>query len=267
MNKTTVSYNRKTRKWELKGEIDEILATFPPGPHGRKDAILAHLEMEAPEALAVARDLENSYPALQGRAIRAVLILLRPKPIIEMSAAHWRIVAQNGRDRYNVREMAPHAPVPWHCACQDWMRGDANAANGAPWIAHAGKAGPICKHIIAVLITQRLNAEIAWPPTCPNCGLHTKAKHRLLDGSGAPFWTCINWPRCNGAVVFSPHPHDLQAAPDNFREALMLSWERAKRHDLVAVSITAERRARTRDLVNARTDTARRNTSNERIST
>jgi hypothetical protein len=245
MNKTSIAYNRSRRQWELRGEIGEIIATFPSGPAGHRDAQLAQLDIEAPEALHLAQDLETSIPRLAGRAIRAAQLVAQDAVRNTSRPHRWRVRSQSHpRDLYTIHELSNGAPYRWHCNCQDWTNGESGAANGAPWVTHAGKRSPTCKHILAVLIAERIAAhQVTWPPACPDCGKSMVVKRRRIDGSGLPFFSCSSFPLCNGEATWQPHPDDVAAADGDGRQALFLSMERAQAAGLVAVAIGAQRRA------------------------
>lgn len=245
MTRTTVTYNRSKATWELRGEILELLQSFPAGEDGRAQAQIRQLQLEVPAALKIALEIEDHAPYLLGRAIRAAQIIMNEK----ISRTEGRIyvhASQENRHAYTVTKLT-HDTWPWHCSCPDWRDGESGASNGAPWVRYAGGHGPICKHIFAVLIADKIEQQsVSWPPTCPTCSLEMHIKRQQNNDSGLPFFSCSNFPNCRGRAEFQPHPDDLQAADGDGKEALYLSMERAQATGLVAVAIGAQMRARQR---------------------
>lgn len=245
MDKTSICYNKSTRKWELLGEIGETLAGFPAGPDGRRQAIVAQLEIESPAALALALDIESRYPEMNGRAIRAAQILANGQIRAGRWTGHWQVDSQTNprAPRHEVRYGRGY--WLWMCSCQDWQRGMMEQAHGAPMIQNRdGRLIVCCKHITAIMMSQRLAETSDWPPRCPDCGGEMEIKR---DGEGIPFWSCYGFPlRCRGRAEFQPHPDDAKAA-DNAQEALYRSLTRAQEADLMSVSARAQRRRRERE--------------------
>ena len=249
--KTTVTYNRSKANWELRGEILELLESFPAGEDGRAQAQIRQLQLESPAALKIALEIEQHAPYLLGRAIRAAQIIMNEK----ISRTEGRIyvhASQENRNAYAVTKLTGDT-WPWHCSCRDWRNGESGASNGAPWVKYSGGHGPICKHIFAVLIADKIKQqEVSWPPSCPTCGLEMHVKRQRNNESSLPFFSCSNFPHCHGRAEFQPHPDDLTSAQGDGREALYLSIERAQATGLIAVAIGAQHRARRRRLNNAR---------------
>lgn len=257
MATTTVSYNRSTRKWELLGEIGELIEEFPAGNAGRRAAIVAQLRIEAPDLVAIALNMEARISTLNGRALRGAQLAAAAAILDGGHANRWRVRSQSGRDFYTVHRL--RHPHRWNCNCMDWSTGEVGARNGAPWIDYGGTGSPICKHIIAVLLFEKIqlkkptSAE-TWPPSCPDCNapMHVK-RHRDDEAkSGLPFWSCNRFPSCTGARDFQPHPDDIKAENGNGRKALYLSLDRARAAGLVSIPTGAKRRARRREMEAAR---------------
>jgi hypothetical protein len=247
---TSIEYNRSARRWELRGEIGELLDDFPAGPNGRHAALLAQLEIEAPDALAIAIQAEENHPGLNGRAIRGIQLLAAGNVTEHPNySAEWFVTNEN-HIRHGV---TGHGR--WTCSCQDWINGTSGVRNSAPDIRQ--KPGrpyhTVCKHIAAVMIMLRLQE---WPPGCPECGKTTHIKRQQNDGSGLPFFSCSNFPYCPGRAEFQPHPADI-AHEKNGRDALFASLERAKQAGLIDTTAGAQRRARHRRLENARMEAIR----------
>lgn len=249
MAKTTVTYNRSKAQWELRGEILELLESFPAGPKGKSQAQIRQLQIEHPAALKIAIKAEEEYPALNGRAIRGAQVLLAG--ITGNFGVRWYANSQHHLTRDVIYTIDSNDEAfGWHCTCNDWSHGFSHLASGAPTLELAnGRDAIVCKHICAVWIHLRLaHDERArpWPPSCPTCGLEMHIKRQQNNGSGLPFFSCSNFPHCHGRAEFQPHPDDLQAAAGDGKEALYLSMERAQAAGLVAVAIGAQMRARQR---------------------
>lgn len=156
MNQTNLSYNRQTRKWELTGQIGELLKSFPPGPAGRQAAVIAQLEIEAPQALALALQLEDAFSNLQGRALRGAQIAA-DNGIIRTSGRQWRARSQKSpRNLYDVYDLTGQG---FRCRCRDWDSGNEGRSPGAPRLRRNGTRFPACKHVIAVLISEKLRPQ------------------------------------------------------------------------------------------------------------
>jgi hypothetical protein len=141
MDKTSVSYNRNSRKWELLGEIGEIIAEFPPGPAGRTAALVAQLTIEIPDLAPVIIEMESAMPSLAGRAVRAGQIIANNNVIVTPS--RWRVRSQRRpRELYTVFDLTE---TGFRCTCKDYD-------NGAPRLKLDGRYQPVCKHILAVLL-------------------------------------------------------------------------------------------------------------------
>lgn len=240
MDTTTVSYNRNTRQWELTGEIGEVLAAFPAGPDGKHAAQVAQLEIVHPDALTLARQAEEAAPALNGRAIRGAQILALDL-ISEGRDGRFYAQSQHNLTSHVYYTITPtqNFNMAWHCSCRDYEAGIAQAGNGAP-IVNTGNEGraPLCKHILAALIMRHL---ATWPPACPDCG---NGMHVKRDDLGQPFFSCSGFPiACKGRHPFRAHPCDANEHA---------SMDRAKNAGLVAIAVGAQRRARRRELENAR---------------
>jgi len=102
--------------------------------------------------------------------------------------------------------------------------------------------------------TPQEEAQVEWPPRCPDCDGQMTVKRQ--GGTGLPFFSCANFPFCRGRREFTAHPDDLAEARDTHR-ARFASLERAKGLGLVQVSAGGRRRERVRRLEQARLEQAR----------
>jgi hypothetical protein len=248
---TSIEYNRRTQRWELRGEIGELLADFPAGPNGRHAALLAQLETEIPDVATLALEIENRIPRISGRAIRGAELMMKDKIITCNRPNRWRVGSlTNPHWVYTVHELDPrHTGLRWHCNCPDWVRGESGSSSGAPQVKHGEVYSPTCKHIIAVMLLEETTRT--WPPACPACLGAMNVRRQQEDGSGLPFWSCRNFPHCRGRRDFTTHPDDRQTGR-NSEHARSLSMERATRDGLLQVSSGARRRAQRRRLENVR---------------
>lgn len=152
--KTSIEYDRSAKCWKLLGQIDEELDRFPPGPHGRREALIAQLRIEAPQALTLALDYEHQHRELAGRALRGALLVamaaVTPDPLLIGSAD----VASQSKPgiSYHV-EIVSNGGI---CQCEDWKRGNQQEPHSAPTLR--GDVHPTCKHILAIEILRRLEA-------------------------------------------------------------------------------------------------------------
>lgn len=240
--KTSIAYDRKNRKWQLLGMIGEELNSFPAGPEGKQQAIIAQLRLEAPEALAMAIVAEKHSPLLNGRTIRAAQIVMNGNVTIDSNQGGI-VLSQNKERQYNID---PNG-LNYRCNCTDYTNALTNppAPNSAPRIA----GNPRCKHIQAYLIALCLSYP--WPPPCPTCNGPMHARHRRDDGSGLLFWSCRKFPACRGRCEFTTHPVDAVEHQRPF-DAHNASFERARNAGLIAMSASGQRRQRTRTMEQAR---------------
>ncbi len=249
MTKTSIVYNRKKAQWELRGEILEMLDSFPAGPDGRAQAYIRQLQLEHPAALRIAIQAEEDFPALNGRAIRGAQIVMAG--ITGNFGRRWYANSQHRLTRDMIYTIDSNDTVfGWHCTCNDWAHGFSHLASGAPTLELPnGQEAIVCKHICAVWIHLRLAHDEKtepWPPSCPDCAGPMRVKRQQQNGSGLPFFSCSSFPRCHGRAEFQPHPEDLASANGNGREALTLSTERASAEGLIDVAASAKHRARRR---------------------
>ena len=144
---TRLIYNATERLYEVRLGL-RILSSYET----KEEALIAQLNGEAPRAMEIAQRLIQSYPELEGRAIKAVVLV-----------AQDAVEPTEHPNLFNVRSQEKPSSKPKEvyvvdvesstCTCDDWEF-RAPEVNGRK----------VCKHILAALYVRKTGCK---PKTIP----------------------------------------------------------------------------------------------------
>lgn len=145
---TRLIYNATEKLYEIRLGV-RILSSHDT----RDEALMLQLTNEAPNAMALAQQLIKAHPELEGRAIKAVILVAQRAVKATEHPARFEVRGQE-KQGSKPREVYQVDVEASNCTCLDWER-NAPEVNGRK----------LCKHVLAALFVRRLGASACRLPT------------------------------------------------------------------------------------------------------
>ena len=145
---TRLIYNSTEKLYEVRLGLRTLSS------HDTKtQALVMQLTNEAPNSMELAQKLIETHPELEGRAIKAVILVAQRAVKATEHPARFEVRGQ-GKQGSKPSETYQVDVEASTCTCLDWER-------NAPEI----NSRKLCKHVLAALFVRRLGASACRQPT------------------------------------------------------------------------------------------------------